>query len=131
MGMFNSLFGNKNRVEKKMEAPLPWIALTSEDQLEEISEKSITRTQMIFKHSTTCGTSRMVLNMFGKGFNFKDNAIDLYYLDLHAHRNISDDIAQKFKIRHQSPQLLVIRNGEVVAHDSHGGIIDIDLNKYS
>ncbi|WP_337251692.1 bacillithiol system redox-active protein YtxJ [Maribacter halichondriae] len=128
--MFNNLFGKKEAKEKKEESKIPWIPLTSIEQLDEIKENSKGRTQMIFKHSTTCGISRMVLNMFGRGFNFAENRVDLYYLDLHSFREVSNEVAHTFQVFHQSPQLLIIWNGVVVAHDSHGAITDIDLNSY-
>jgi bacillithiol system protein YtxJ len=130
MGLFNNLFGNNKKTGETSKNTLSWIALTTTDQLEEIADKSQSRTQMIFKHSTTCGTSRMVLNMFGNDIIHESDKADLYYLDLHSFRDLSNEVGKRFKVVHQSPQLLIIRNGVVVAHDSHGGIIEIDLNKY-
>lgn len=131
MSIFNSLFGRKNTASEKKKKTLPWISLVSLDQLEEIAQKSAIKTQMIFKHSTTCGISRMVFNMFGKGFDFTENQIDLYYLDLHSYREVSKEVGYRFQIMHQSPQLLIIKDGVVVAHESHGGITNIDLQKYT
>ncbi|MET6990379.1 bacillithiol system redox-active protein YtxJ [Sediminicola arcticus] len=130
MGLLNNIFGNKNSIDKKVESDLPWIALVSLSQLEEIETKSANRVQVIFKHSTTCGISRMVMNMFKSSYNYSENQIDLYYLDLLSFREVSNGVAEKFKVMHQSPQLLVIRNGSVVAHDSHGSINEISLEKY-
>jgi bacillithiol system protein YtxJ len=130
MGLLNNIFGNKNPIDKKVESDLPWIALVSLSQLEEIETKSANRVQVIFKHSTTCGISRMVMNMFKSSYNYSENQIDLYYLDLLSFREVSNGVAEKFKVMHQSPQLLVIRNGSVVAHDSHGSINEISLEKY-
>ena len=76
MSIFNSFFKKKDQSSEK--EALPWLSLTSLDQLEEIAQKSASKTQMIFKHSTTCGISRMVFNMFGKGFDFDENQIDIY-----------------------------------------------------
>ncbi|MFK5972709.1 MAG: bacillithiol system redox-active protein YtxJ [Flavobacteriaceae bacterium] len=131
MGIFNSFFGKKNTAGEKEKNTVPWVSLTSLDQLEEIAQKSASKTQMIFKHSTTCGISRMVFNMFGKGFNFEENQIDIYYLDLHSYRKVSDEVGYRFQVAHQSPQLLVIKNRVVVEHESHGGITNIDLRKYT
>ncbi|SIS66256.1 bacillithiol system protein YtxJ [Zobellia uliginosa] len=130
MGLFNSIFGSKNEGEKKEERKIPWVPLSSVDQLSEIEQKSLRRPQVIFKHSTTCGISRMVLNMFTKSYALEDGQMDFYFLDLHRHRQVSDETGYKFQVMHQSPQLLVIKNGAVVAHDSHGSINDIDLEKY-
>jgi|SRR5680860_206375 len=130
MSLFDNIFGSKKSNGKKNEEKLPWIPLTSLEQLEEIEQKSASRPQAIFKHSTTCGVSRMVLNLFEKNPILQEGSLDLYFLDLHRHREISNEIAQKFQILHQSPQLLVIKNGKTVAHGSHGGITEINLDAY-
>lgn len=130
MGLFDSIFGSKKSNGKEKEKKLPWIPLTSLDQLEEIERKSASRPQAIFKHSTTCGVSRMVLNMFEKNPFLQEDSFDLYFLDLHRYREVSNEIAQKFQVLHQSPQLLVIKDGKTVAHGSHGGITEIDLGTY-
>lgn len=130
MGVFGGLFGGKGNKEKKEEKSIPWIALTSLDQLAEIEKKSRTKPQFIFKHSTTCGISRMVINMFKSSYDVAENQADLYYLDLHAFREVSNEAGYKFQVMHQSPQLLVIKNGITVAHSSHGAIAEIDLHKF-
>ena len=126
MSLLNKLFGGSS--EPKEEKILPWIALTSLEQLVTIAENSKTKTQVIFKHSTRCGISSMVIKQFEKAYDLSENNLDLYYLDLLNYRNVSNEIAIKFKVMHQSPQLLVIKNGVVVAHDSHGAINSMNLN---
>ncbi len=128
MGLFDSVFGKKEQV-KKVEKQIPWIPLSDLDQLDEIAEQSKTRTQLIFKHSTTCGISRMVLNMFTGSYPLGEEQ-DIYFLDLHAHRAVSNAVESKFGVVHQSPQLLVIKDGVVSFHTSHGAIADIDLLQY-
>ncbi|RED49254.1 bacillithiol system redox-active protein YtxJ [Seonamhaeicola aphaedonensis] len=128
MGLLNKLFGSTT--EKKEEKILPWIELNSILQLKKIEEKSKDRVQVIFKHSTRCGISRMVLNQFVAGYNLNEEAIDLYFLDLLNYREISNKIAEQFQVWHESPQLVVIKAGFVVAHASHGQINTIDLNKF-
>ncbi|WP_136465627.1 bacillithiol system redox-active protein YtxJ [Flagellimonas onchidii] len=127
MGIFNSLFGNKEEKGRE-EKQIPWIPLTSLEQLDDIAENSKTNTQLIFKHSTTCGISRMVLNMFTSNYKVEKDA-DIYFLDLHAHREVSNAVASKFQVLHQSPQLLIIKNGEATYHTSHGSIADLDLSE--
>ncbi|MEP3210371.1 MAG: bacillithiol system redox-active protein YtxJ [Maribacter sp.] len=130
MGVFNSLFGGKGNKDKKEEKAIPWIALYSIEQLEEIVEKSLSKPQFIFKHSTTCGISRMVINMFKSGYDLSENQADLYYLDLHRYREVSNEVGYKFQVIHQSPQLLVIKNGSTIAHASHGAITEVNLQQY-
>ena len=121
--MFKKLFGSSEPKEEKI---LPWIALNSIEQLDTIAEQSEMKTQLIFKHSTRCGISRMVMNQFVASYDLGINA-DLYYLDLLSYRDVSNEVGYKFQVMHQSPQLLVIRNGVAVAHASHGAINDLDL----
>ena len=125
--MFNKLFGGTK--ELKEEKLLPWISLDNLSQLSDIDEKSKGKTQVIFKHSTRCGISRMVMNQFVDAFNVDSN-LDLYYLDLLSYRDVSNEIGYKFQVMHQSPQLLIIKNGVTVAHSSHGAINDLDLEKF-
>jgi len=130
MGIFNGLIGKIKNETKKEEKQVPWRPLVSVDQLEKIAEKSNIRTQIIFKHSTTCGISRMVLKTFNTNYDYTKDEFDLYFLDLHSNREVSNETGYKFQVMHQSPQLLVISNGVAVAHSSHGGINDIDLTEY-
>lgn len=130
MGLFQNLFGREDQASQKEKKVVPWIALISMEQLETIEIKSARKPQVIFKHSTTCGISRMVLNMFNESYNLIENQIDLYYLDLHGYRAISNAIVQKFSVTHESPQLLIIKNGTVVKHASHGTIADLALEAF-
>ena len=127
MGIFNKMFGGSS--EPKEEKVLPWIPLNTIAQLDTIADKSKTKTQLIFKHSTRCGISRMVMNQFIAAYDVDAN-VDLYYLDLLSYRDVSNEVGYKFQVMHQSPQLLVLRNGVVVAHASHGGINEIDLTQF-
>ena len=116
-----SFFGNN-----KKDAPsFKWEELQNTEQLEEIIRLSNTKPALIFKHSTRCGISRGVLKAFEK--QFKDIDAHFYYLDLLKHRDISNAIAERFDVVHQSPQLLVLKNGKLVTHDSHYNILDIEV----
>ena len=128
MGLFDKLFNSSSETLDKKE--LHWIPLNSINQLDDIKDKSSTKTQIIFKHSTRCGTSRMVMNQFTKDYCFNENDFDLYYLDILNNRDVSNEVGYTFQVIHESPQLLVIRNGVVVAHASHSGINSIDLNSF-
>jgi bacillithiol system protein YtxJ len=128
MGLFSKLFGDSG--EQKKEKSIPWIELTDVDQLQEIKEASIHKTKIIFKHSIRCGISRMVKNQFEEDYAFNEQDADFYYLDLINNRAVSNAVEDIFQVIHESPQVLVIKNGVVVAHDSHGGINDIDLKSF-
>lgn len=97
-----------------------WISIEYPAQLDEIKEKSFTRLQVIFKHSTSCLISKMAKNRLDR--STQPAAIDFYYLDLLKHRDISRKIAEDFKVKHESPQVLLIKNGECIFDESHNGI---------
>jgi len=121
--MFKKIFGSSEPKEEKV---LPWLPLNTIAELDTISDKSKTKTQLIFKHSTRCGISRMVMNQFASAYDVDINA-DLHYLDLLSYRDVSNEVGYKFQVMHQSPQLLIVKNGVVVAHASHGEINELDL----
>src|SRR5665213_415553 len=98
-----------------------WISLQDEKQLDGIIADSNLIPQIIFKHSTRCGTSSMVKNRLDR--KEAPTGINFYLLDLIRHRNISNKIASEFGVTHQSPQVLVINHGECIYNESHSGII--------
>ncbi|HUH25320.1 MAG TPA: bacillithiol system redox-active protein YtxJ [Flavobacterium sp.] len=98
-----------------------WNQIENIDQIEELKEKSYDKLQLIFKHSTRCIISKMALKNFESDFTLAD-IIDANFLDLIAYREISNKIAETFQVQHQSPQILLIKNGVVVYNESHEGI---------
>ena len=99
---------------------MDWKNLTSIDQLEAIASESFNLPQVLFKHSTRCSISSMALNRLET--STPPTGIDFYLLDLLQHRDISAVIADKFKVHHESPQVLVIKSGECTYDESHMGI---------
>ena len=119
MGLFNVFGKNDN---KGMESSkINWNALTALQQLNEISEESNQKPVVIFKHSTRCSISRMALKQFENNFNLHDE-VKPYFLDLIEHRDVSNEIANRFEVVHQSPQILLIKDGKSVYDVSHDGI---------
>lgn len=130
MGIFSGIFGGSKNEDGKEVSEIPWKPLNTIAQLEDIKKQSNARPQVIFKHSTSCGISRMVLNMFKSDYGLEEGQMDFYFLDLLSNRDVSHEVASVFGVMHQSPQLLIIKNGVVVVHDSHGSISDIKLEQY-
>ena len=130
MGILNTIFGKKEEKDQKQESFIKWIPLTSIDQLKEIKSQSKKEPVAIFKHSTRCGISSMVIKRFISSFDESLKDFKIYYLDLLSYREISSEIGYEFQILHESPQLLVIKNEEVIAHASHYDIAKIDLKKF-
>ncbi|MCE7996698.1 MAG: bacillithiol system redox-active protein YtxJ [Roseivirga sp.] len=99
-----------------------WENLTQTTQLEKIIEESKEQPVLIYKHSTRCGISSMALDRLERSWDEDGNAIKPYFLDLIANRNISNIVAEMFNVYHQSPQIIVIKNGKAVFDDSHMGV---------
>lgn len=99
---------------------MDWMILNNSAQLEEIKNRSFEKTQVIFKHSTRCSISSVAKSRLEKA-KVPEN-VDFYYLDLISYRSISNEVAEKFSVFHESPQVLVIRNGECVYDESHMSI---------
>lgn len=128
MGLFGKLFKNDGKDAKGETAVLPWQMLTSKQQLDEI--ELAPKKVVVFKHSTRCGISRMVLKRFEKEYDFSEDQFQPYLLDLLNHRELSQEIASRFGVVHESPQLLMLKNGKIVHHASHHGIVAADLEAF-
>jgi bacillithiol system protein YtxJ len=104
-----------------------WTALADEAQLDAVDALSATRPVLIFKHSTRCSISSAALHRLESAWSADDDRLGaLYYLDLIRFRDISNAIADRYGVQHESPQVLVIRNGHCVHHASHFAITYAD-----
>ncbi|OYQ38384.1 thioredoxin family protein [Flavobacterium cyanobacteriorum] len=121
MGLFNKIFGESGGKDTSS-GNVEWNHLTNIKQLEHIIHESAEAPVLIFKHSTRCAISKMALRNFEKEYDIEAGKAKPYFLDLLEHRDISNEIATIFHVTHQSPQLLVIKDGVVVYHTSHGDI---------
>jgi bacillithiol system protein YtxJ len=90
-------------------------------QIDEIIALSEQMPVIIFKHSTRCSISRMALKNFENEYDLGEN-VATYFLDLISYREVSNEIASRFNVLHQSPQLLLIVGGKSVYDVSHGSI---------
>ncbi len=129
MGFFDKFKSERDIVKEEI-VEVPWHVLSKMEELDEAVEKSKSKPVVIFKHSNTCGISKMVLRQFEKDYKYEKDKISLYFLDLKQYRNISNEIESRLGIRHESPQLLVIKNGVVIHNDSHQSIDAGHLAKF-
>jgi bacillithiol system protein YtxJ len=113
MGLFSS--------SKKREA-LPWVNITSVEQLSELLHNIGEKPILLFKHSTRCGVSSMVLNSFENDWSSGTELCDIYYIDLLRHRDVSNEVAVLTGIIHQSPQAIVIKGKEIIYDATHSAI---------
>ena len=127
MSFFKNIFSGSSDNQNESTPKMDWNALTDLEQLNEIVSLSNEKPVVIFKHSTRCSISRMALKQFENEFDFSDK-VTPYFLDLIAHRDVSNDIASRFGVMHQSPQLLLIKGGKSVYDVSHSDI-DADALK--
>ena len=131
MGLFDKIFNGEKKENEVEKSKIPWIDLKSMEQLEKIENASENKTVAILKHSTRCGVSKMVLRMFESDYDLSENEpVQLYFLDLISYREISNEIARRYNVRHESPQLIILKNSEVVHHASHQGISADKLKEF-
>ncbi len=101
-----------------------WNKIITIEDLENVKNESNTIPILIFKHSTRCSISSTALDRFERAWakNLENKNVKPYYLDLIANRDISNAISKQFSVQHESPQLLLIKNGESIYDESHYGI---------
>lgn len=129
MGIIKNFFGDKSEAGNK--SAINWINLESMTDVEGMIDQSERNTVIVFKHSNRCGISGSVLRRFeGQAKNYPNDQILYYFLNVLKYRSISNEISLKFAIRHESPQLIIIKNKEVTANDSHYEILNMDLSGY-
>jgi bacillithiol system protein YtxJ len=95
-----------------------WIPLKNIEQLAAIEKESFDNPVLIFKHSTRCHISRSALRMFESELGLKHEMVP-YFLDLLEFRDVSNEIASRFGVQHQSPQIIIIKDGKAIYNASH------------
>ena len=108
-----------------------WKDLYSEAQIKELAEASYSKPQVISKHSTSCGISAHAQYRLASATRELSEKADLHYLDLLRYRPVSNQIATDLGVPHQSPQVIVIKNGEVVHNSSHFSIDPLAIVRYT
>jgi bacillithiol system protein YtxJ len=106
-----------------------WIPLTSSSQLTTIRERSYDIPCLIFKHSTSCNISAIAKYRLEDDWSFEANQVEPYYLDLLACRPVSQQVAEDFEVYHESPQVILLVNGECVYDASHLDITVAELEE--
>jgi len=124
MGLFSKLTGKTDTNETQN---IQWHQLTTEAELEALIERSHTVPCVIFKHSTRCSISSMAKGRFERNWDIDGAAIEPYYLDLIAYRPVSNKIAETLGVVHQSPQIILIKDGKAIYDTSHNDINIADL----
>lgn len=108
---------------------MTWNILTTQEQLTTLLENSFARPQVIFKHSTRCSISSIAKTRLEKAE--APAHISFHYFDLIANRSLSNKIAEDLKVHHESPQILLIKNGECIYDESHLSIQMDDITEHA
>lgn len=124
MSFFKNIFGGGGN-----EASINWKTLTSEQDLEQLIERSKTVPCVIFKHSTRCSISSMAKNRLESSWDMEEEKVEIYYLDLIQYRSVSNKIAEVFGVQHASPQALFIKDGKSLYDSSHSAISTADIRE--
>ncbi len=119
MSFLKNIFGSDNESQDSRSF---WKNITSDEELEAAVAESFNRPVIIFKHSTRCHISKMVLKSFEQEVAQADRDIAYYFLDLISFRGLSNKIAENFDVTHQSPQMIVLQDGIAVRNASHHSI---------
>jgi monothiol bacilliredoxin len=99
---------------------MQWKDITNPTQIGEIKQQP--GYSLIFKHSTRCSVSAMAKRRFELDWEAIPADTSLYFLDLISYRNISSQIAETFQVHHESPQILLIKDGDCILDASHSDI---------
>ncbi|SNS47202.1 bacillithiol system protein YtxJ [Ekhidna lutea] len=113
--MLSNLFSKTEKVS------LPWNHLNDVSQLEQLDEISKEKPVVIFKHSTRCSISAMALSRFERAYD-GETPFEMYFLDLIAFREISNEVASRYGVQHESPQTILIKDAKAIVDASHMGI---------
>ncbi len=130
MGIWDSVFGSANEASGEGQQSVRWNPLTESEELNALKEASFQRPQVIFKNSRSCGISGMTKRRFEVEAGRLTEDMDFHLLVIQKSRDLSAQIATYFQVRHESPQVLLVKDGVVVAHASHWQIDAMALEDY-
>lgn len=118
MGWFKK---NTEQIQLNNDPSLNWIIIKNIEQAKSYFDNNDTFV-VIFKHSTRCSISSMALSRFEREWNLNDQEVIPLYLDIIAYRDVSDYISTQLNVVHQSPQVLLVKNGKCLFNASHNAI---------
>jgi len=114
MSIFDQLLSSRTEDIHK-----DWKEVNALEQLDEILDVSHARPVVIFKHSVRCGISAMAKYQLEADWTFSSTEMEMYYLDIIHHRNISNEVRDRLGVVHHSPQIIVVFQGKAIYNTSH------------
>ena len=124
MGIFSQLFDTSPGAKDPF-----WEMIDSESMIDDIVLSSNNQTQIILKHSNQCGTSFFAKKNLESIEKSEYQGVGFYMIDVIRQRSLSQYLSEKVEVRHQSPQLLILRNAEVIWYGSHNQVTANNLVK--
>lgn len=130
MGFLAKLFSSSGKETKQKSLLTNWNTVYNENQIKQIIKESYTQPQLLFKHSTRCGISRMALTNFERDFNWDNQEIKMHFLDVLLYRDVSNAAAEILSVKHESPQVILVKDGKAIYNASHGSISAKAIEEY-
>jgi bacillithiol system protein YtxJ len=122
MGILESfsktIFGSNPSSEKNSK----WKGIKSEEDIEAVFKASNKKPQIVFKHSSSCGVSFFAKRSLDTPELLDNPDVDLHLINVIQNRSESFYFADKVNIQHESPQIFVLKNGEVQWHGSYASV---------
>ena len=109
---------------------MKWRTITTEEDIEEMMRQSQSTACLVYKHSTRCTMSEMMKYILEEEWDFGETELIPYYLDILAHKKLAAKIADDFQVYHQSPQVLLIQEGECTFDEDHKAISVDEIREY-
>jgi len=120
-----SLFTGSGSNKNTNENSIPWSALDTQEQLDFLQSGDGEDMVVLFKHSTSCGLSSMMLRRFQQLWGHAAADTSFYILDVIRYRDLSNTISSRYQVMHQTPQVLILKGNRLLAHASHSGINEL------
>lgn len=108
-----------------------WIKLDTPEKLEEMKTASENEKVLVLKFSPKCAINYVVRNLLEREWAEGEMRMKTYLVDVISGKSISDQLEKEYGVDHESPQALIIQNGKVVFHASHGRVIYSELKKFA
>jgi bacillithiol system protein YtxJ len=103
--------------------------ITTTEELEEVLDESCQRKIIIFKHSTTCPISGRALSEVQDFIKESSNEVLVVMIKVIESRPVSNQAAEELGIKHQSPQVLLLFDKNVLWHTSHQAVTQSNIKK--
>jgi bacillithiol system protein YtxJ len=101
---------------------LKWGDIKESSKLHDLDEASHNKIQLIYKHSTRCATSYFALKNLQSMPKESLEFTNIYIVDVISQRAISRHISQHYKVKHESPQVILVKDGQVLWNGAHGEV---------